>query len=115
MARARESASSASVLLSAVERLLAETAEAVAVAATEIRSLRIDCIDLPWPERPRDGMIYFTGTGTGERLWRCDYIGASLRALGCDDGCCQKAVAAHHLAVATSCSIGAPARRRAGG
>jgi hypothetical protein len=53
-------------------------------AADEIRQLAIDTIHLPWPDRPNDGMIYFTGPADELRLWRCDYIDRKPTSLGCD-------------------------------
>jgi hypothetical protein len=38
-----------------------------------------------WPDRPDDGMIYFDGPGTEERIWRCDYVGRRAQDLGFDD------------------------------
>jgi hypothetical protein len=49
----------------------------------EIESLAIDDVSLTWPDRPLDGMIYFTGS-SDERSWRCDYIDGQCRGLGCD-------------------------------
>jgi hypothetical protein len=51
--------------------------------ASEARALRIEGINLFWPDRPEDGMIYFTGAAEG-RVWRCDYVGREPRALGFD-------------------------------
>ena len=51
--------------------------------ATEIEQLVIDDICLFWPERPKDGMIYFRG-GEDERLWRCDYVNGKPQSLGFD-------------------------------
>jgi hypothetical protein len=39
--------------------------------AAAIRELKLDTLCLFWPERPNDGMIYFTG-GESYGLWRCD-------------------------------------------
>jgi len=52
--------------------------------AAEIQQLVIDDICLFWPERPDDGMIYFSG-GEGDRVWRCDYVNAKPQNLGFDD------------------------------
>jgi hypothetical protein len=48
-----------------------------------IRELKIDMVCLFWPERPDDGMIYFTG-GDSYGLWRCDYQNGKPIALGYD-------------------------------
>jgi hypothetical protein len=49
----------------------------------EVRSLKLGYAALPWPKRPRDGMLYFDG-GRDHRLWRCDYADKSPRLLGFD-------------------------------
>ena len=51
--------------------------------ADEIEQLRPSEICLHWPERPDDGMIYFSG-GKELRLWRCDYVARQPRHLGFD-------------------------------
>lgn len=49
----------------------------------EIAGLKIECVVLSRPERPDDGMIYFSG-GHEYRLWRCDYVGRAPKGLGFD-------------------------------
>jgi hypothetical protein len=51
--------------------------------ADEIRVLEIEEVCLFWPDRPDDGMIYFTNGDKG-RLWRCDYVGRKPAGLGFD-------------------------------
>ena len=51
--------------------------------ADEIRQLTIDHVNLFWPDRPDDGMIYFTGPDEF-RVWRCDYVARKPRGLGFD-------------------------------
>src|SRR5687767_411402 len=51
--------------------------------AETIRSLEIDVVDLNWPDRPRDGMVYFRG-GEHDPLWRFDLINGQPVHLGCD-------------------------------
>ena len=51
--------------------------------AAVIRELKIDMLCLFWPERPDDGMIYFTG-GDSYGLWRCDYQNGKPIGLGYD-------------------------------
>ncbi len=50
----------------------------------EIQRLIIDDVCLFWPDRPEDGMIYFT-EGEDGRLWRCDYVNGKPQNLGFDD------------------------------
>lgn len=54
--------------------------------AHEVRSLGLDDVCLFWPERPDDGMLYFTVPGATEqdRVWRCDYVGRRPCGLGFD-------------------------------
>ena|SRR6185503_3306732 len=49
----------------------------------EIARLKVSALNLPWPERPDDGMIQFDGPDP-DRLWRCDYIGRRPVSLGFD-------------------------------
>jgi len=49
----------------------------------EIRGLRVERVCLFWPDRPDDGMIYFSG-GRDYRLWRCDYVNRQPEGLGFD-------------------------------
>jgi hypothetical protein len=51
--------------------------------ADEIRALTIEVIGLPWPRRPDDGMIFFTGPDA-YRCWRCDLIGRTPVGLNFD-------------------------------
>jgi hypothetical protein len=51
--------------------------------AEEIRRLVVEEVCLFWPERPDDGMIYFSGPDEF-RVWRCDYVGRKLKGLGFD-------------------------------
>jgi len=53
-------------------------------AVEEIKSLKIESIQLPWEDRPADGMVYFTGNKT-ERVWRCEMIDRRPENLGFDD------------------------------
>lgn len=48
-----------------------------------VRNLEIETLCLFWPDRPEDGMIYFSG---GERygVWRCDYKNRRPTGLGFD-------------------------------
>ena len=51
--------------------------------ADEIRGLEIQDVCLFWPERPDDGMIYFSGPDEF-RLWRCEYVDRKPTQLGFD-------------------------------
>jgi hypothetical protein len=53
-------------------------------AVREIKALRIESIQLPWTERPTDGMLYFTGNES-DRVWRCDVVDRHPMNLGFDD------------------------------
>jgi len=52
--------------------------------AGAIEQLELEGIDLCWPERPDDGMIYFRSPDA-EKVWRCDYVDRTLSGLGFDD------------------------------
>jgi len=65
--------------------VLEQAASEVPEAASEILGLRAESICVPWRDRPNDGMIYFDGPGTDERVWRCDFIEGVPQALGFDD------------------------------
>jgi hypothetical protein len=49
----------------------------------EIAQLRVADICLFWPDRPNDGMIFFSGPDAA-RVWRCDYLDGTLSSLGFD-------------------------------
>ena len=51
--------------------------------AVEIRALELESINLFWPERPDDGMLYFQGQNE-DRVWRSDYVGRKPKDLGFD-------------------------------
>ena len=53
-------------------------------AVAEISNLRIESINLLWPKRPNDGMIFFAGS-SNDRIWRCDYVGREPQGLGFDN------------------------------
>lgn len=63
--------------------LIAEADAAPKAVRDEIGSLAVDEICLFWPDRPDDGMIYFSG-GKDFRLWRSDYVARHPRQLGYD-------------------------------
>lgn len=48
-----------------------------------VRKLEIEMLCLFWPDRPDDGMIYFTG-GDRYGVWRCDYKNRRPIGLGFD-------------------------------
>jgi hypothetical protein len=68
-----------------VASMLGAAAETLPVAKHEILRLRIESVCLMWPDRPEDGMIYFDGPTTAERIWRCDYVARRPQGLGFDD------------------------------
>jgi hypothetical protein len=72
-------------LLGEVETIIKSLAREVPEAAREILGLKIESVALMWPDRPDDGMIYFDGPDTDERVWRCDYVGRRPQVLGFDD------------------------------
>ncbi len=72
-------------LLAEVEPIIRRAASEIPEAAREILGLRIEFVALMWPDRPDDGMIYFDGPGTEERIWRCNYVGRRAQDLGFDD------------------------------
>jgi hypothetical protein len=66
-----------------VARFLEEEAAHNTRMAAEIRQLAIEDVNLWWPKRPNDGMIYFKGPDP-YRVWRCDYVLRKPRHLGFD-------------------------------
>jgi hypothetical protein len=82
---ARDLHVSPAALLAQVPPVLRTAAEEIPEAAHEILALHVESVALLWPRRPDDGMVYFDGPGTDERVWRCDYIGRRLQRLGFDD------------------------------
>ncbi len=85
MPHARELSADPRPLLDQVPDFLDAAARDAQIAADEIRGLRVESVFLPWPDAPDDGMVYFEGPNTEERLWRCDYADRRLRWLGFDD------------------------------
>jgi hypothetical protein len=72
---------------STFKRMVAEFLEVEARISKDkedtVRGLEIEMLCLFWPERPNDGMIYFTG-GDQYGVWRCDYKNGAPVALGFD-------------------------------
>ncbi len=66
-----------------VEVFLESEASRMKPRAAVIRELKIDMLCLFWPERPNDGMVYFSG-GDGYAVWRCDYKNGKPIGLGYD-------------------------------
>ena len=85
MPHARELSADPRPLLDQVPAFLDAAARDAPIAADEIRGLRVESVLLLWPDVPDDGMVYFEGPNTEERLWRCDYADRRLRWLGFDD------------------------------
>ena len=65
------------------EFLEAEKVNFPAEANQEIDALSIEHVCLLWPDRPKDGMIYFNGPD-GFRVWRRDYVDRQPKGLGFD-------------------------------
>ena len=51
---------------------------------SDIRGLKLEEVCFFWPERPDDGMLYFAAAPPDTRVWRCDYVNRTPRALGFD-------------------------------
>lgn len=66
-----------------VQALISSEASRQEQFAQEIRSLEVKDVCLLWPDRPDDGMIYFSGSNASH-LWRCDYVERVPVALGFD-------------------------------
>jgi hypothetical protein len=67
-----------------ISEFLISEAKRLHGAAHEIEPLKIQEVVLTYPNRAKDGMIYFTGPSK-YRLWRCDYIDGRPKDLGFDD------------------------------
>jgi hypothetical protein len=80
---AREIVRSYADFRSRVRAFLARDAARWSEFAEEIRGLEIEGVMLTWPDRPRNGMIFFSG-GDDCRLWRCDYVDGEPVDLGFD-------------------------------
>jgi hypothetical protein len=66
-----------------VSTFLKKEAERLKDKDDTVRKLEIEMLCLFWPDKPDDGMIYFSG---GERygVWRCDYKNRKPVGLGFD-------------------------------
>jgi hypothetical protein len=68
-----------------IKRFLgSEAAKAPEQFCDELGQLEIEYICLFWPDRPDDGMIFFSGPNDEKRLWRCEYIERAPVGLGYD-------------------------------
>jgi hypothetical protein len=83
VAHAREIAGDFSAFIRKVDDFLSVACGESPDAADEIRQLTLGSVCLFWPQRPRDGMLFFQGPDEF-RVWRCDYIQGQPRDLGCD-------------------------------
>jgi hypothetical protein len=72
-------------LLAELKPLIKKAPPEIPEAAREILGLTIESVALVWPDRPEDGMIYFDGPGSDERVWQCDHVGRRPQDLGFDD------------------------------
>jgi len=82
LASARELLRNPRPFLAGIRSLL-DAAPAEPEDAAEIRGLQVESVSFPWPDRPRDAMVYFKETE--RRLWRCNLIDGVPRDLGFDD------------------------------
>jgi hypothetical protein len=82
---ARDLFTNPSTLLAAVPGVLNRAAVEIPEATEEILGLHVESVSLFWPDAPDDGMVYFDGPSTDERVWRCDYTERRLQPLGFDD------------------------------
>lgn len=80
---ARELHSNALAFQHTVSLALESEAARTPRSAEIIRALQLEVVDLSWPERPRDGMVYFRGAEQGP-VWRFDLIDGQPVNLGCD-------------------------------
>lgn len=83
LAHARAVAGELQAFRALIARFLAAEAPTFKGAEDEVRSLQIESLNLPWPARPDDGMLYFEG-GDPDRAWRCDYVDRKPVRLGFD-------------------------------
>jgi hypothetical protein len=84
LAAARALSANPSNFIAQVASHLRAFADRVPDAASEVLGLQIEALYLTRPDRPDDGMIYFTGPDP-YRVWRCDYVAGVPRDLGFDD------------------------------
>ena len=84
LASARALSADSTKLTQQVESLLTTYAARVPGAADEVLALGMDSVHLTRPNRPGDGMIFFTGPDE-HRVWRCDYVAGRPQDLGFDD------------------------------
>jgi len=49
-----------------------------------VSGLTVESLNLFWPARPNDGMVYFNSRPDDLRIWRCDYVGRQPEKLGYD-------------------------------
>lgn len=80
---ARDVVSSAAEFERQITEFLMREALSFKAGESEILALRLESLNLFWPKRPNDGMIYFDGGHDG-RVWRCDYINRKPQSLGFD-------------------------------
>jgi hypothetical protein len=67
-----------------VAKFLKDECDNKSGAASEIHQLRVESIYLPWPDRPKHGLIYFHGPNE-DHIWHCDYVAGQLQCLTFDD------------------------------
>jgi len=84
VSHARDIVQSISKFREQLNIFLEAEARRLAPWAQEIAQLKLESINLWWPARPNDGMIFFNGPDEF-RVWRCDYIARMPVGLGFDD------------------------------
>lgn len=84
LAHAREVAQSAQEFTSRIRTFLQKEAARFRGDESTVRSLSLESLNLFWPKRPNDGMVYFASFPEDTRVWRCDYIEREPKTLGYD-------------------------------
>ena len=83
LAHAREIAAKSEHFRELVASFLRREASTFPGAEDEVLSLQLESLNLFWPARPNDGMLFFEGGQEG-RVWRCDYINRKPDGLSFD-------------------------------
>jgi hypothetical protein len=81
---ARDVARKIHTFQSTIQAFLASEAPKFRQDAPTVLALSTESLNLFWPSRPDDGMVYFKGSSSDSRVWRCDYVARQPRALGYD-------------------------------
>ena len=81
---ARTVLASSESFMAAVQEYLRREADRGGALAEESQALRLEEVCLFWPNRPKDGMLYFKGSDPERRVWRCDWLNGIPQPLGYD-------------------------------